>query len=143
MKKLFFIFIILLTGRPAMATVADDYKKLQKTPRYKHLYPLEIAIDRADFEAIEYFRYRAELPELQKASSFLQNKIAGIDEEIKDNHQNFVSGSEKVPLLTMVEDSRRRKGSFEQLLKVINRTIEDRELAAKAKEAKNDASVKS
>lgn len=127
MKKALLSVALTLISTTYPSTFLDTYTQLQKNPRYRKMSPLEIAIDRGDFEAIKYFEYRANLDELKKARVLLQNKIAGIDEIIKDEHTEFLNGPEKVDALKKVEESRRSKNSYVSLMREFERKIESTE----------------
>jgi hypothetical protein len=134
MNKHFLYLIILVASIPALGTtIGDTYAQLQKNPRYRKMMPLEIAIDRGDFEAIRYFAFRANLDGLKRARSLLLNKIANFNAIIEERHDEYLIGPEKVPLIQRVEESRRSKGDYEALLREFDRKIESAETEARLK----------
>lgn len=147
MKQIILSIILMFSGIMLFgSTILGTYTKLQGNPGYRKMSLLEIAIDRGDFEAIQYFEFRAKPAELKRARVLLQNKIATFDAIIRENKEEFLSVGEKVTSLERIEATRRSKGEYESLLREFNRKLEmiDKSDAARATaEEEQDAATRS
>lgn len=74
MKRIL-LFLISITNAQAATPLRLTYEQLQKTPGYKGMSKLEIAIDRDDFEAMRHFSYTASQENLIQAQALLNNKL--------------------------------------------------------------------
>lgn len=142
MHKIILIVMMMLLSIPSLeSTIQDTYTQLKKNPRYKKMSLLEIAIDRGEFEAIQYFEFRASPAELKKGRVLIQNKMATFDAIIAEDRVEFLTGPEKVASLEKIEETRRLKKDFEGLLREFNRKLEsiDTEEAARRARTKTEA----
>jgi hypothetical protein len=142
MKKAIMVGIAFLYGPVihSIPAVESTYMQLKKNPRYRKMSYLEIAIDRGDFEAIRYFELRATLEDLQHTRVLLQNKIAGLEANVKDYKTDFLKQPEKVERLSKVEHERTKTKSYESLLRETVHRIEaaEKELALKNKQDQSE-----